>query len=79
MKCTNCGAELAPEDRFCGECGVPRPQLPPRFAEAERRFAPLRARYQAGALNDAAYDAELQKLIVEDDIGDYRMLGADSG
>lgn len=79
MKCTNCGAELAPEDRFCGECGVPRPQLPPRFAEAVRRFAPLRARYQAGELDDAAYDVELQKLVVEDDTGGYWMLGADSG
>lgn len=95
MKCTNCGAELAPEERFCGECGAPRPQrspepfdfaqgklrrrLPPRFAEAEQRFTALRARYQAGELDDAAYGAELQKLVVEDGAGGYWMLGADSG
>jgi len=95
MKCTQCGAELAPEDRFCGECGAPRPQrspepfgfaqdrlvegLPPRFAEAEQRFAELRTRYRAGELDDAAYDAALQKLIVEDSSGGYWMLGADSG
>jgi hypothetical protein len=53
--------------------------LPPRFAEAVRRFAPLRARYQAGELDDVAYDVELQKLVVEDDTGGYWMLGADSG
>ena len=65
MKCTNCGAELVPEARFCGECGAPRPQWPPRFAEAEQRFAVLRARYQAGELDDAAYEAELQKLVID--------------
>jgi hypothetical protein len=79
MKCTNCGAELASEDRFCGECGAPRPQLPPRFAEAEQRFTALRARYQVGELDDAAYEAELQKLVVVDSSGGYWMLGADSG
>ena len=103
MKCTKCGTELAPEDRFCGECGAPRPQrdpepfggvypeqsrraqdrlvegLPPRFAEAERRFVALRAGYQAGELDSAAYEAELQKLIVVDSSGGYWMLGADSG
>ena len=79
MKCINCGSELGPGDRFCGECGAPRPQLPPRFAEAEQRFAALRARYQAGELDDAAYEAELQKLVIEDGAGGYWMLGADSG
>lgn len=79
MKCTNCGAELAPEDSFCGECGTPRSRLPPRFAEAEQRFAVLRARYQAGELDAAAYEAELQKLVIEDGAGGYWMLGANSG
>ena len=62
MKCTKCGVELALEDKFCGECGAPRPQpspersprVPPRFAEAERRFAALRASYQAGELVDGS-------------------------
>ena len=56
MKCTNCGAELPPGDRFCGECGAPRVQLPPHFAEAERRFALLRTGYQAGELDEATYE-----------------------
>jgi hypothetical protein len=25
IQCENCGAALAPEDTFCGECGAPRP------------------------------------------------------
>ncbi|MBN1814244.1 MAG: zinc ribbon domain-containing protein [Anaerolineae bacterium] len=79
MKCSKCGTELAPEDKFCGKCGTLRSQLSPRFAETERRFASLRARYQAGGLDDAIYDAELQKLVVADDAGGRWMLGADSG
>ena len=79
MKCNNCGTELAPEDKFCGGCGAPRPQLSPRFVEAASRFRTLRARYRAGELEDAAYDAELRQLVVEDSAGGYWMLGADSG
>jgi hypothetical protein len=87
MRCTKCGAELAPGDKFCGECGAPRLQrspeqsrgVPSRFAEAERRFATLHAGYQAGELDRAAYEAELQKLIVTDSSGGYWMLGADGG
>jgi parallel beta-helix repeat protein len=77
MNCTNCGAELAPGDSFCGRCGTPRPRVPPRFAEVERRFAALRARYQAGELSNADYNAELQRLVVEDDTGGHWMLSAD--
>jgi hypothetical protein len=25
MKCSNCGAEMSPADRFCGGCGTPSP------------------------------------------------------
>ena len=32
-QCENCGAVLAPEDAFCGECGAPRPQEPSGVAE----------------------------------------------
>lgn len=103
-KCTNCGAELATGDRFCAECGTPRPEPRPEpiegrrpeanvprmtegyssreiltFAEAERRFAALRAQYQIGELDEATYSAELQRLTVQDSAGSYWTLGADSG
>jgi len=32
--CDNCGAPLAPEDGFCGECGAPRPTLTPGISPA---------------------------------------------
>jgi hypothetical protein len=87
MKCTQCGAELAPNDKFCGECGAPQPQqepepgrtIPPRFVEVEHRFAALQAQYQAGELDETVYDAELQKLVIEDEADGYWMLGAESG
>lgn len=78
MRCRACDAELAPQDQFCGACGAPRAPLPPRFAQIERQFAALRDRYRAGQLDEAAYDAALSELVVEDGSG-YWMLGADSG
>jgi hypothetical protein len=29
LQCENCGAVLIKQDLFCGECGAPRPSLPP--------------------------------------------------
>ena len=36
MKCTGCGAELAPEDDFCVKCGAGAPEEPAPTVEAER-------------------------------------------
>jgi hypothetical protein len=71
MRCTNCAAELAPEDAVCRECGTPRPQLSPRFAEVEQRAALLRARREAGEIDDEQLSAEAQKLMLQDDSGGY--------
>jgi tetratricopeptide (TPR) repeat protein len=78
MHCRVCNAELALEDQFCGTCGAPRMLLLPQFEQVARRFALLRDRYRSGTLDEAAYDAALAELLVEDDSG-YWMLGADSG
>jgi hypothetical protein len=79
MNCLNCGAKLRPGAKFCLTCGAPRPQVPPQFAEAKRRLAVLRTRYQAGELDSAAFDAELQKLVVRDESGGYWTLTPGSG
>ena len=39
--CDNCGAPLAPDDGFCGECGAPRPTLAPGSAPTGTEVAPL--------------------------------------
>ena len=44
--CDNCGAALAPEDQFCGECGAPRPTLTPGAVPAERETSPALAPYE---------------------------------
>lgn len=40
MKCTNCGAELFPEDKLCGECGAPRASSTRPITPPERTPAP---------------------------------------
>lgn len=41
-RCANCGAELRPTDRYCGECGLPTfvPPPTPPTAPAETPAAP---------------------------------------
>jgi hypothetical protein len=58
---------------------MPRPELPPRFAELERQFDILRSQYAAGEVDDAAYEARLNDLIIQDMNAEYWTLGADSG
>ena len=79
MKCVNCGAELAPEHRFCEVCGTVRPPFPQRIAESEREFEILRNRHQSGQLSDAALAEELKKLVVHEEDSGYWMLGARTG
>ena len=40
MKCTNCGAELTPGDRFCMRCGARAPEVPAPVVLPERPEAP---------------------------------------
>ena len=79
MKCPACGADIVPADDVCSKCGVPRPRLVQGFADAAPRFAALAARYESGELDTAAYEAEFQELLVEDDEGGYWMFSANEG
>jgi hypothetical protein len=79
MKCANCGAELAPEHRFCEVCGAVRPPFVQRIAESEREFEILRNQHQSGQLDDAALTAELKRLVVHDEDTGYWMIGARTG
>jgi hypothetical protein len=50
--------------------------VPPRFVQAERSAAALRARYQAGELDEATYETQLHDLAFKHDDGSYWMLDA---
>ncbi len=79
MQCSNCGADLALDDLFCGQCGTPRSKLSPVFEAIVARFAALKARYDAGEVSESEYDAELRKLIIQDEAGRYWMIGPETG
>lgn len=53
MKCTSCGQELATDDRFCSNCGTPRPvvaELPCIEPAVGRPLAPRFEQAEAGAI-----------------------------
>ncbi|MBI4675320.1 MAG: zinc-ribbon domain-containing protein [Chloroflexi bacterium] len=79
MRCIKCGTELAPNSKFCSQCGAARPILPPRFQASEREFAALQAQRNTGKLTAGEFDEALKKLVVQDDAGTFWMLGAESG
>jgi pSer/pThr/pTyr-binding forkhead associated (FHA) protein len=53
--------------------------LPATFVEAQRQFWSLRDLYERGKLDEQAYRLALKEIIVQDNVGSYWMLGADSG
>jgi hypothetical protein len=79
MRCPGCGIVLDPGGQFCGQCGAQSPYLPPRFAEAERHYAALRARHEAGELDEATFHDEVRKLLIADGHGGHWMVGTDGG
>ena len=76
MKCPTCGGEMALSETVCPQCHDPRPQWAPVFEETARRFADLKARFQAGQLDAASYEAALHKLMIEHE-GTFWTLGAE--
>ena len=65
MKCPTCGGEMALSETVCPQCHDPRPQWAPVFEETARRFADLKARFQAGQLDAASYEVALHELMIE--------------
>jgi hypothetical protein len=64
----------------------PPPPVPPAaravmspFARAEQRLAELQAAYRSGRLDQAAFQAEVQKLVIQDQGGQHWALGGEGG
>ena len=71
MQCTRCRTELAAQDRFCPQCGAPRPTEAERFAWAAHEMSLLVARYRAGGLDDTAFGKAANDLAIQDDRGHH--------
>ena len=54
-----------------------RPPTSSKFIEVEKRLIALQALYQAGSMDQATYTAEVQKLQVQDDAGQWWWLGGE--
>ena len=79
MNCSRCGAKLEIGHKFCRNCGTSRTQLPAEFEACKRTFLELRQRYLQGEVEEAELLPQLQDLVVEDEFGNYWMLGVESG
>ena len=79
MKCTECGSELKIGHIFCGKCGAASPQLPAEFEALERSYLELRKSYQKGELEEGDFLSRLEEMVIEDENGNYWMLGVESG
>ena len=49
------------------------------FQEADRRYAELKRQRDAGEIDDARFDAELQRLAVQDDEGRWWAKSRETG
>jgi hypothetical protein len=45
------------------------------FQQAEKSFKPLKAQFEAGTLSEAEYKTRLEELMVQDEQGDWWMIG----
>ena len=77
--CRQCGQPNPKGGKFCIECGAPLPQLPGSFQKTQKTFTEAQASYKAGQLTREEYQSTLTKLVVQDDQGEYWMLGVESG
>jgi len=67
---------MALSETVCPRCHNPRLQWAPAFEETARRFADIKARFQAGQLDAASYEAALHELMVEHE-GTFWTLGTE--
>ncbi len=79
VPCRQCRQANPKGGKFCFECGAALPQLPESFRKTQEIFTDTQTSYNAGQLTSEEYQAALTKLVVQDNDGDYWMLGVDSG
>jgi len=79
MRCPKCGVEIPLGERVCQNCGSPRPEIPPNFTDLEHKFITIEQRFRLGEMDPAIYQAEIQKLVLQDQSGNSWWLGGETG
>ena len=79
VHCRDCGQPNPKNGKFCSKCGSALPQLPATFQKTQEDFENLQTAHQSGKLIGEDYQSALAELVVQDDEGDFWMLGVESG
>jgi len=69
MNCEKCGSSLIEKNPLCPRCGAFQPQQIPEFITLRSLALELLRRHSSGAIDSNAYQAELQKLLLQDSGG----------
>lgn len=69
MNCEKCGLSLAEKNPLCPYCGAFQPHNVPEFVTLQTLAVELLRRYSSGAIHLNVYQAELEKLILQDSRG----------
>ena len=79
VHCRQCGQPNPKGGKFCSKCGVALPQLPESFQKTLELFIDAQASFTAREITKEQYHAALADLLVQDDKGEYWMLGVETG
>jgi len=79
VSCIECGQSNPKGGNFCFKCSAVLPQLPVSFQKTIASYKEIQTSHKAGELSTEDYHAALAKLVVQDDKGEYWMMGVESG
>ena len=79
VHCSACGQKNPAKDKLCSKCNAVLPQLPENFQITLKYFNMTQADFISGQLAEEDYHKALAELVVQDQSGEYWMLGVESG
>ena len=72
--CNQCGAQIAPEESFCGSCGAQKPPTSPEL----KTISSMLSEEELPIRDDAGEAPTSKSLKISDDIGHHESLGGSS-
>ena len=79
IHCSACGQKNPANNKLCSKCNAVLPRLPENFQITLRNFKMAQADFISGQLKEEHYQQALAELVVQDQSGEYWMLGVESG